>query len=99
MTTVETLQEARELLHGYDMDRSGNNEKIRQWKVLQQSDKAKDELIEELLSHTVMLEKTLQYYIKKSELEGDIEGANLKDFTKQMVSETIENAKKLGYKP
>ena len=43
----------------------------------------------ELLEHTKLFERCLVYEIRKSEKEGDDEGANLKSLTLAMVRDTL----------
>lgn len=45
-----------------------------------------------LLEHTKMLQKVLQYQIKKDRMQGDKEGANLKEFTLEKITKDILNA-------
>jgi hypothetical protein len=42
-----------------------------------------------LLVHADLLDRTLEYYIRKDENTGDQEGANLKGFTRAQVVQTL----------
>jgi len=46
----------------------------------------------ELLAHVKLLEKTIEYEIRRSKAEGDDEGARLKTFTLYLVRDSIAKA-------